>query len=311
MDDDSSGRSRAAPMEIDPKDNNISAWINTPNTVTKNASSDSILKQSHSTLGFSTPVSKRHGTVDFGLAAIHPEPSKEDMALNSPFKLAQQIFAKKTESREDSVRGTPSHISPAKSVGSAGSIRRRAMILGKPMFTRRHYKDERKQQEVSSKSGPVYWPFVLMGYLQLSFNLFVIGALIYLAVTFYQTIKKDVDLKVAERIAAILSEIETCRKQYVANRCDQRVPAIEAACSAWEACMQRNPTLVSRARLSAETFAEIIEGFIEPISYKTMVFVMMAGFGGVFLSNLAFSLARGRVKPHNIDTSQHSLLPFK
>lgn len=310
MDEDSSGRSRAAPMEIDSKDD-TSAWINTSTTITKNASTESLLKQSHSTLGFSTPISRKHGIVDFGLTAIHPEPSKEDMALNSPFKLAQQIFAKKTDSKEDSARETPSHNSPVKSVGSAGSMRRRAMILGKPMFSRRHYKEERKQHEVSPKPGPVYWPFVLMGYLQLSFNLFVIGALVYLAITFYQTIKKDVDLKVAERITAILSEIENCRKQYVANRCDQRVPAIEAACSAWEACMQRNPTLVSRARLSAETFAEIIEGFIEPISYKTMVFVMMAGFGSVFLSNLAFSLARNRVKPPNIDTNQHSLLTFK
>ena len=76
--------------------------------------------------------------------------------------------------------------------------------------------------------------------------------------------------------------------------------------------MNRNPTLVSKAKLTAETFAEIIEGFIEPISYKTMVFVMMAGFGGVLLSNLAFSLARGKVKPHDMDTGhQRSFLTFK
>jgi len=35
--------------------------------------------------------------------------------------------------------------------------------------------------------------------------------------------------------------------------------------------MNRDPTVVGRARVSAETFAEIINSFIEPISYKTMV----------------------------------------
>ncbi|KAG5462821.1 MAG: hypothetical protein BJ554DRAFT_3411, partial [Olpidium bornovanus] len=88
-----------------------------------------------------------------------------------------------------------------------------------------------------------------------------------------------------------------------------RVPAIEQACRAWESypfastffdfssslagfrfsfatlrldpspkyaltssftCMYRDPTVVGRAKVSAETFAEIINSFVEPISYKTM-----------------------------------------
>ena len=59
--------------------------------------------------------------------------------------------------------------------------------------------------------------------------------------------------------------------------------------------MRRDPSVVGRAKLSAETFAEIINGFIEPISYKTMVFILMALFGTIFLSNYAFSMARNRV----------------
>lgn len=71
----------------------------------------------------------------------------------------------------------------------------------------------------------------------------------------------------------IMSEISQCSKQYVENRCspELRVPAMERACLTWETCMKRNPSVVGRAKLSAETFAEIINGFIEPISYKTMV----------------------------------------
>jgi hypothetical protein len=40
--------------------------------------------------------------------------------------------------------------------------------------------------------------------------------------------------------------------------------------------MNRDPTVVGRARVSAETFAEIINSFIEPISYKTMVCITRA-----------------------------------
>lgn len=71
----------------------------------------------------------------------------------------------------------------------------------------------------------------------------------------------------------ILQEMAICSKEYLENRCapNTRVPAMEKACSAWEKCMNRDPTVVGRARVSAETFAEIINSFIEPISYKTMV----------------------------------------
>jgi hypothetical protein len=90
---------------------------------------------------------------------------------------------------------------------------------------------------------------------------------------FFLTVRRDVQIKVDEQLSAILGEISQCSKQYVENRCspDLRVPAMEKACIMWESCMKRDPSVIGRAKLSAETFAEIINGFIEPISYKTMV----------------------------------------
>jgi hypothetical protein len=108
-----------------------------------------------------------------------------------------------------------------------------------------------------------------------------------------------------------------CSKEYLENRCapNTRVPAMEKACLAWEKCMNRDPTVVGRARVSAETFAEIINSFIEPISYKTMVnlfytylmnkiFCLLAVFGSVFLSNFAFGLLRHREPQRFLPYSQ-------
>ena len=59
----------------------------------------------------------------------------------------------------------------------------------------------------------------------------------------------------------------------MANRCEResRVPAMEGVCDGWEKCMNRDPGRVGRARVSAHTFAEILNGFVEPISVKAMV----------------------------------------
>jgi len=116
-------------------------------------------------------------------------------------------------------------------------------------------------------------PYIVSGYLQLAFNGTLVLILLYLVLAFVQTIQRDVDQKVEEYSAEILQEMSLCSKQYLDNKCapGQRVPAIEAACVAWENCMNRDPSVVGRAKVSAETFAEIVNSFIEPISYKTMV----------------------------------------
>ena len=35
--------------------------------------------------------------------------------------------------------------------------------------------------------------------------------------------------------------------------------------------MNRDPTIVGRARVGAEMIAEVVNGFVEPISWKTLV----------------------------------------
>ena len=116
-------------------------------------------------------------------------------------------------------------------------------------------------------------PYIASGYLQLAFNLSLVLVLLYIIYGFIRTIQRDVDMKVEEYSVEILGEMRECSKQYLENKChpEHRVPAMNNACLVWERCMNRDPAVVGRARVSAETFALIINSFIEPISYKTMV----------------------------------------
>lgn len=50
-----------------------------------------------------------------------------------------------------------------------------------------------------------------------------------------------------------------------------QAPALTEACEAWRRCAARDPTVVGRARVTAETFAEILNGFVDVVSWKTMV----------------------------------------
>jgi hypothetical protein len=78
---------------------------------------------------------------------------------------------------------------------------------------------------------------------------------------------KLLPLELAEKIA-------TCAQLYEINKCfpiSQRVPALAQHCADWESCMQRDPTGVGRAKVVAETIGEVINSFVEPISWKTLV----------------------------------------
>jgi hypothetical protein len=73
-------------------------------------------------------------------------------------------------------------------------------------------------------------------------------------------------------VSDIVQEIANCAAHFKANLCGSKpVPAMLRQCGAWETCMNRDPTVVGRAKVGAELIAEVINGFVEPISWKTLV----------------------------------------
>jgi hypothetical protein len=119
-------------------------------------------------------------------------------------------------------------------------------------------------------------PHVLSFYAQLALNVFLIFGIMYILYSFWSTIRSDVDKKSQEAMAEVLAEIAVCAKHWKDNQCDKGtiLPALEAVCREWEKCMNKDHKSIGRARVSAHTFAEIFNSFIEPISWKAMVSVL-------------------------------------
>ncbi|KAL9041339.1 MAG: hypothetical protein Q9214_004149 [Letrouitia sp. 1 TL-2023] len=117
-------------------------------------------------------------------------------------------------------------------------------------------------------------PHILSYYAQFLLNFFLVGVIMYMIVAFWATVRANVDEKSKEVASEILVEMALCAREYQDNRCGDtqaRVPAMESLCGSWEKCMRRDPTMVGRAKVSAHTFAEIINNFFQPLSAKAMV----------------------------------------
>lgn len=79
-------------------------------------------------------------------------------------------------------------------------------------------------------------------------------------------------LMITPHFTDIVQEIAQCALQYKANLCATNpIPAMAHQCANWETCMNRDPSKVGKAKVSAELIAEVINGFVEPISWKTLV----------------------------------------
>jgi hypothetical protein len=56
-----------------------------------------------------------------------------------------------------------------------------------------------------------------------------------------------------------------------ANNCDNPPPVLVSQCHEWQSCMERDASLVGQTRLLAELIGEVINGFMEPITWRTLV----------------------------------------
>lgn len=97
--------------------------------------------------------------------------------------------------------------------------------------------------------------------------------MVYILFAAFRIVRDDMDHRVAEAATEVLGQIAGCHKNYLQNRCapDFRVPAMELSCQEWERCMNQDPTKVGRAKVSARTIAEILNGFVNELHWKTLV----------------------------------------
>ena len=116
-------------------------------------------------------------------------------------------------------------------------------------------------------------PNTLSYYVQFLLNFFLALCVMYVLYGIFSTISNDIAERAMMESSEIVAEMAVCAREFKENKCERgsRVPAMETVCNNWEKCMQRDPYTVGRSRLSAGMFAEIVNGFIEPISLKSMV----------------------------------------
>jgi hypothetical protein len=138
-----------------------------------------------------------------------------------------------------------------------------------------------------------------MRVLQSAFYVALGGIALYLVCTAILAFRTEVHIKYQARWVTLQHEMDVCRRHYEENRCGTlRMPALEASCKSWEACMGRDAASLGTAKIAAETLAEILNSFFEPISLRTIAILIVATVVALFLASSFLSLFRSRYLCH-------------
>ncbi|KAI0740243.1 Di-sulfide bridge nucleocytoplasmic transport domain-containing protein [Earliella scabrosa] len=131
-------------------------------------------------------------------------------------------------------------------------------------------------------------PSSLLGYVQVVFNGSLAAMALYLLTQFILMIHTDVEDRICEHSMEIMQDIAQCQLAYHTNLCaGGRIPAMTAQCASWETCMNRDPTKVGRARITFEVCGEVINTFVEQISWKTLAFTVVSlAFFACFINSV-------------------------
>ncbi|KAI0043895.1 hypothetical protein FA95DRAFT_1574831 [Auriscalpium vulgare] len=237
--------------------------------------------------------------VDMGEASPLQAEAERPVALGAmrrvyKARVGRRVRRRRREEEEDA--SEESEGSASEDGDAAGAVGRRSASPRKARVqkTSHHY----TLNMPSPSAGRTDTPYMLLGYLQFFFNLSLILLFLYLVVQFILTVQRDVEERVTEYSMEIVQEIANCAVEYKANLCGgSPVPAMVRQCGAWETCMNRDPTIVGRAKVGAELIAEVVNGFVEPISWKTLAFTLSSlAFLTIFINTL-LSLYRTRLQP--------------
>lgn len=121
------------------------------------------------------------------------------------------------------------------------------------------------------------WTRISIYWLHHILQLLLISLAIYFISTFALSFRRDLYSKAALTKEALSVKQRDCHRSFLENHClpaEKRPPALALKCEEWRECFERDLERgFSWSRIFTNTMAEIVEGFLEQVSWRSMVFI--------------------------------------
>lgn len=106
-------------------------------------------------------------------------------------------------------------------------------------------------------------------------NIALLGFAFLVLYRIWSMVSSDIDRGNNHAIAQLSVHMSKCKASYTENFCGtpHEAPIMHEECKKWEACMNQDPMAARGAKVGAQTWAGIANGFFDELSWKTIVSV--------------------------------------
>jgi hypothetical protein len=122
------------------------------------------------------------------------------------------------------------------------------------------------------------WTRISIYWLHHILQLLLISFAIYFVLTFAFSFRRDLYSKASLTKDSLVTKQRDCHRSFLENHChpvERRPPALALKCEEWKECSERDMDKgFSWSRIFMSTMAESVEGFLEQVSWRSMVFLI-------------------------------------
>ncbi|KAK3363244.1 Di-sulfide bridge nucleocytoplasmic transport domain-containing protein [Lasiosphaeria hispida] len=145
-------------------------------------------------------------------------------------------------------------------------------------------------------------PAILSKWLQLGVNLVFMSIVLcgMLAIVFQ--IRSDLSSANEKARAELAQQMSLCSENYIRNQCApkaNRVPALDAQCNEWEACMNQDPAAIMKVQVSIRNMGSVLNEFTDVVTFKTWGFILSIVMVAIVGANIGFGFLRESALPHS------------
>ncbi|CAL9728515.1 nucleus export protein Brr6p [Monosporozyma unispora] len=153
---------------------------------------------------------------------------------------------------------------------------------------------------VAVPSGSWYDPEPLNKYVKIAFNVIITSTILYILYQFILLISMDVEWKLTELEMDNMKQLRQCQWKFEENKCflptNEIPPRLQQLCQEWSQCMERHlkgGRLTSHsAKLWVKTLAEVVNTFVENITLRSLLFILVTICSIVIVTNTIFGSYR-------------------
>lgn len=149
-------------------------------------------------------------------------------------------------------------------------------------------------------SGKWYDPEPLNRYVKIIFNVVITSTLLFILYRFIHLIAMDVQWKLTELEMDNMKQLRQCQWKFEENRCylstNEIPPRLKQMCQEWSQCidihLKGNRHKSHSAKLWVKTLAEVVNTFVENITLRSLLFILVTICSIVIVTNTIFGSYR-------------------